>query len=167
MLLTRLSRSVAPWQGRGGQGGHGPPLKKFCRIISMLVGNVLSLYLWNLKNVCSTKIQCCRKFISCYKCKTRSTVCNIKVGGVVAGGRPIGKFRHFLTFVGKIINWLIQFVHRLCSIVCHDSQKIKYERVQEDRGIQRVHRLQRISTTRWWSHQKALADMCFASSEDL
>ena len=33
------------------------------------------------------------KFISCYKCKTRSR----------AGGWPIGKFRHFLPFVGKTI----------------------------------------------------------------
>ena len=83
--------------------------------------------------------------------KLQVKVCNIKVSGVVAG-----KFPHFLPFIGKTINCLIQFFHRSYSIFRHDSQKIKYESVQEERGIQRVHRPQRISNTIWRSHQKHL-----------
>ena len=40
------------------------------------------------------------------------------------------------------------------------------EKVQEEKGIQRIHRPQRVAITRWWSHQKALENMFFASSED-
>ena len=41
------------------------------------------------------------------------------------------------------------------------------EKVHKERGIQRIHRPQRVSTSRWWSHQEALENMFFASSEDL
>ena len=62
----------------------------------------------------SDNFDACRKFLSLYLCtlknvlvisvKLEVTVCNIKVSGVVAGGRPIAKFRHFLPFFGKTIN---------------------------------------------------------------
>ena len=100
---VRGSGAVA---GGGGPGGAMPPPPE--KILSDnfdTCRKFLSSYLRNLKNVLSTNIRCCRKFISCYKCvKLQETVCNIKVSGVVAGGRPIGKFYHFLPFVGKTIN---------------------------------------------------------------
>ena len=71
----------------------GPgPLKKVCRIISM-------------QKMFFPQIFCAVGSSSlAISVKLEVTVCNIKVSSVVAGGRPIGKFRHFLPFVGKTIN---------------------------------------------------------------
>ena len=41
------------------------------------------------------------------------------------------------------------------------------EKVQKEHKIENIHRPQRVSTTRWWSHQKSLENVFFANSEKL
>ena len=41
------------------------------------------------------------------------------------------------------------------------------EEKQKESNIQQIHRQQRVSTTRWWSHQKALENVFFAQKEKL
>ena len=41
------------------------------------------------------------------------------------------------------------------------------EEKQKESNIQQIHRPQRVSTTRWWSHQKALENVFFAQKGKL
>ena len=96
--------------------------------------------------------------------------------------RKISSFSPLFQKSNKLVN-LIFFIFRVqfsiirqkksnAETVRHSSKSRRtrsdvLEKVQEGRGIQRIHRPSRVSITRWWSHQKALENMCFASSEDL
>lgn len=59
-------------------------------------------------------------------------------------------------------------LEKLYSFFSHSRKRSDVlEEKQKESKIQQIHRPQRVSTTRWWSHQKALENVFFAQKESL
>ena len=59
-------------------------------------------------------------------------------------------------------------LEKLYSFFLHSQKRSDVlEEKQRESKIQQIHQPQRVSTTRWWSHQKALENVFFAQKESL